>query len=444
MTKNRSKMLIIFLTLILIVGLVASFVSFTYPLSIGGVKYKYSSFINELVLGSDISEGVMFEYKATAREGYEDDNFDTMMDNTVSGLRDILNDSGFKNSTVSRNGEEGIRVEVGGIINKDDSTEVIALIGSPAQLTFSSSASASDSFMGSEYIKKVEAKQVANGIETVYYVEISFTDKGFDIISKKSQEIVEDSGTIYMLLGDTQIGSSTEAITTKSLTMTSDDFVDMKTTEEYAIRIRTGMLPLDLICTYSGTISASSGARGNITNPMLYIWLALGLMVVASIVFFILRYKQIGLMSVFNMLFYIVLGLFFLQSVPLVHINLSGVFAIVIAYVMAVIGLISTLENARREYAKGKKLHTSLKQGINLSLNSTITINVMLILAGIVCALMPTMALQSFGVVTMVLGFVNIFCSQALMRLMINLYLPFNAEDGKKCNFIKEEGLNND
>ena len=67
MTKNRSKMLIIFLSLVLIIGLVASFVSFTYPLSIGGVKYKYSSFVNELVLGSDINEGVLFEYQANVR-----------------------------------------------------------------------------------------------------------------------------------------------------------------------------------------------------------------------------------------------------------------------------------------------------------------------------------------------------------------------------------------
>ena len=88
-------------------------------------------------------------------------------------------------------------------------------------------------------------------------------------------------------------------------------------------------------------------------------------------------------------------------------------------------------------------MHTSMSQGLNQSLTSTLTINVMLILAGIVCALMPTMAIQSFGLVTMVLGFVNIFCSQALMRLMVKLYLAFNPEDGSKCNFTKE-GLNND
>jgi len=443
MTKNRSKMLIISLALILIVGFVASFVSFTYPLSIGGVKYRYSSFVNELVLGSDISEGVLFEYQANVRNSADEENYDKLMDNTLSGLRGILNDSGFKNSTIARN-ENGIRVEVGGIIDEEDSSKVISLIGEPKQLVFSSSTNPDDAFMTGNFIEKVEAKQASNGMQTAFYVEITFTDEGYETIAKESKKIADDGGTFYMLLGDKQIGSSTEAVTTESLSMSSESFIDMATTREYAIQIRTGMLPLDLICTYNGTISATAGARGNVANPMLYIWVALGLMVVASIVFFVLRYKQIGLMAIFNMMFYIVLGLFFLQSVPLVHINLSGIFAIILGYVLAVIALMTTLENARSEYAKGKKLHTCFKQGINASVVPTITINVMLALAGIVCALMPNMAIQSFGIVTMVLSLLNIFCAQALMRLMIKLYLPFNSEDGKKCNFTKEEGLKND
>ena len=84
MTKNRSKMLIIFLTLILTVGLVASFVNFTYPLSVGGVKYKYSSFVNELVLGSDISDGVLIEYKANTRNDSDKDNYSALMQETIT------------------------------------------------------------------------------------------------------------------------------------------------------------------------------------------------------------------------------------------------------------------------------------------------------------------------------------------------------------------------
>ena len=443
MTKNRSKMLIIFLTLILIIGLVASFVSFTYPLSVGGVKYKYSSFANELVLGSDISEGVLIEYKANTRNDSDKDNYSALMQETIIGIKDILRDSGFKNSTVTQNDDDCIRVEVGSIVDRDDQNEVISLIGSPKLLTFSSTTNASDAFMTASEVEKVEAKEFSNGSQTAYYVEITFTDKGFEIISKKSAEIAKDGGTLYMLLGDTQIGSSTQAITTKTMSLSGENFIDKTTTKGYATQIRTGMLPLELISTYTGAISASAGVRGNVTNPMLYIWIAFGLMVVASLVFFLLRYKQIGLMAMFNMMFYIVLGLFFLQSVPLVHINLSGVFAMILGYVLAVVALTNTLENARNEYVKGKKLHTCLKQGINSTVSPTITVNVMLAIVGIVCALMPTMAVQSFGIVTMVLSILNIFCAQALMRLMIKLYLPLNPEDGSKCNFTKE-GLNND
>ena len=437
MTKNRSKMLIIFLTLILIVGLVASFVSFTYPLSVGGVKYKYTSFASELVLGSDISEGVLIEYKANTRNDSDKDNYSALMQETIDGINDILKDSGFNNSTVTQNGDNSIRVEVGSIVNRDDTSEVISLIGSPKLLTFSNKAGV---FMTASEVEKVEAKEFSNGSQTAYYVEITFTDKGFEIISSKT---VTSDDPIMMKLGDTQIGSSTQAITTKTMSLSGENFIDKTTTRSFATQIRTGMLPLELISTYTGAISASAGVRGNVINPMLYIWVAFGLMVVASLVFFVLRYKQIGLMAMFNMMFYIVLGLFFLQSVPLVHINLSGVFAMMLGYVLAVVALTNTLENARNEYAKGKKLHTCLKQGINSTISSTITVNVMLALVGIVCALMPTMAVQSFGVVTMVLSLLDIFCAQALMRLMIKLYLPLNPEDGSKCNFTKE-GLNND
>ena len=443
MTKNRSKMLIIFLTLVLIVGLVASFVNFTYPFSVNGVRYKYSSFANELVLGSDINEGVLIEYQAKVRNEADEENYDKLMDNTLQGLRDILNDSGFKNSTVTRNGDMGIRIEVGGIVNKSDSSEVIGLIGDPQPLTFTDANDESKVLATANDVKSVSAKQQAYGNTQVCGVEIVFTTQGYKNFRANLDEMSGDSFNI--MLGENNLGSLTkDSVVSKVLQLYSETFVDMQTAKEYATQISTGLLPLNLVCTYNGIISASAGIRGNVANPMLYIWVTFGIMVVSSLIFLALRYKQIGLMAMFNMMFYIVLGLFFLQSVPLVHINFSGVLAMMIGYVLAVIALTTSLENAKNEYARGKKLHTSVRQGINASAVSTITLNVMLALAGSVCALMPNMAIQSFGIVTMVLSLLNIFISQALMRLMNKLYLTLNPEDGKKCNFTKEEVLNND
>ncbi len=445
MTKNRSKMIIICLSIILIIGLVASFVSFTYPFSVNNATYKYSSFVNELVLGSDVSDGVFIEYEARIRDEENTDNsgYNKLLDNTIYELNDIIKDSGFKDSTVVKKGATGIRVEVGGIVNKDDSNQIIELIGQPSELIFSTSQDASGEFMTGEGVASIEAKEMSNGVQTVLMVEITFTDAGFETIKTESAKVAE-SGGFYMLLGDDVVGNSTEAVTTKSITMSSEEFVDKSTANQYAVRLRTGLLPLELVAINNGsTISPSLGY-----NAMNYIWITLGIMVVASIIFFIARYKQIGLMASFNMLFYIVLGLFFLQSIPLVHINFSGIIAIVLGYVLAVVGLMTTLEKAKQNYTTGKKLHVCLHQGVNSTISSTLMVNIMIILAGIVCALMPNMAIQSFGIVSLVLGFINIFCSQALMRLMINLYLAINPYDGSKCKFVKaeintKEGSNN-
>ena len=193
MTKNRSKMLIIFLTLVLIVGLVASFVNFTYPFSVNGVRYKYSSFANELVLGSDINEGVLIEYQAKVRNEADEENYDKLMDNTLQGLRDILNDSGFKNSTVTRNGDMGIRIEVGGIVNKSDSSEVIGLIGDPQPLTFTDANDESKVLATANDVKSVSAKQQAYGNTQVCGVEIVFTTQGYKNFRANLDEMSGDS-----------------------------------------------------------------------------------------------------------------------------------------------------------------------------------------------------------------------------------------------------------
>jgi hypothetical protein len=50
---------------------------------------------------------------------------------------------------------------------------------------------------------------------------------------------------------------------------------------------------------------------------------------------------------------------------------------------------------------------------------------------------MPSLPIQSFGWVALVMPIVSVFCSQALMRLFIKMYLALNNTDGKKCNFHK-------
>ena len=167
-------------------------------------------------------------------------------------------------------------------------------------------------------------------------------------------------------------------------------------------------------------------------------------LVIASFVFLAIKYKQLGLMAIFNMLFFIVISLGLLQSIPFIHINMSGWLAIGLCYILAVASIVSICENAKAEYATGKKLHTSLKLAQKKSLVEILVSSVFMFVAGVVCALVPQMAVQSFGMVALTLSLVNIFSSLALFRLMIKLYTGLNAFKGEKCNFKLEEDARND
>ena len=84
-----------------------------------------------------------------------------------------------------------------------------------------------------------------------------------------------------------------------------------------------------------------------------------------------------------------------------------------------------------------KRRLESIKHGFRFIQVLILILNAFIALVGFGCLFMPTLSIQSFGWVMMVMSLVSIFCSLALMRLFIKMYLPFNNIDGKKCNFHK-------
>lgn len=443
MTKKRSINILILLSIILVVGLLASFVSFTYPFSINGNYYRYSCFVNELVLGADISDGVVISYRATLPKNSSEDYYDDYMNNTIIGLKDILTNAGYKDSSVSRMGDDEIQVIVGDVNSHSKQQDVISLIGSPEKLTFSSDSTfnedSENNILG-RYVKTVKVKEQSNGQRSFWYVDIQLDSEGTNLLEELTSTIVSSNGSLYMYLGDQVISSNSlsEPISDGHITMFSEEnFVDQKTTQAYANKIKTGLLDLDLTQLESSVISASMGNR-------ITVLLSIGLilLLVASFIFLIVRYKQLGLLCCFNLLFFAVIGLGLLQSIPFMHINFSGIFAMAMCYVLAFDGLISICEKSKSEYAKGKKLHTCFKLAQKKCLWRILIPSALVFVAGIVCALMPVATVQSFGLVSLVLSLVGIFTSLVMFRLLLKLYSALNFYKGEKCNFKLEEAKN--
>ena len=199
-----------------------------------------------------------------------------------------------------------------------------------------------------------------------------------------------------------------------------------------ANQIKAGMLSLELTQIQCDEITPSYGKAANI-----WLSIALAVLVVAAFAYLIVKYKHLGWLTSFAMLFFIVISLFLLQSIPLVHLNFAGFIAMAICFMVMVDTFIDMFETAKKHYQEDKKLSIAIKMALKDCLPKTLISNALILLVGFICVFVPVLSIQSFGWVALVSSVISVFTSLALMRLFLKMYLTLNNEDGKKCNFHK-------
>ena len=432
MTKNRSKSLFVLFSIILVICLIACFVNFTYPFSLKGNIYSYSSFVDNLKLGEDVSSSLRIVYRAEQSEDEVNSNYDELRASTMLDLEKIIKSEGYRDVAVSTYGEDGIVIEVGNLLTVEDKNNVTSLIGNPATISFSTESDGKDPFAGAKHIKKVDSMQYNNPEtgEVSYLVVVEFKDEYKGMVEEKST-----GKTVYIYLGETQFAQldySETGITDGVIYLQSSTFESLWDASTCANQIKAGMLDLSLTQISCDLISPSYGYNATL-------WLAISMVVVAVAIlaFLIVKYRHMGLLAMFNLLFYIVIGLFLLQSIPLTHFNLAGLMAMLICLILAVDGLVTIFEKAKEHYQAGTQLYIAFRESQKENMFKIIFLHAVVFLAGFICVFMPVQAVQSFGWVALVLSLVSAFTNLALMRLFIKMYLALNNEDGKKCNFHK-------
>jgi len=431
MTRKRSKSLFVIFSILLVICLIACFVNFTYPLSIEGNYYHYSNFISNIKTGEDVGNSLRIIYKAELPENESVTKYNSLRTNTMDRLKDIVQGEGYKDVSVAEYGEDCISLQIGNILTEEDKNSIVALIGNPATISFSTNSDGSEPFAKSECIEKVTTTSGANEGKMYYYVVLEFKDE----FKQKFADISAEN-TIYVYLGDQEFiggGLSVGSITEEgTIPLSGSDWTSELQAITAANQIKTGMLPLSLTQVGNDDITASYGVGGDIL-----LTIAIAVFVIAAFVFLIVKYKHMGWITTFAMLFFIVISLFLLQSIPTVHLNFGGFIAFAISLLFAIDSIISIIETAKKHYQEDTKLNIAFKMSIKENLTKTLINGALILVSGFVCMFMPSLAVQSFGWVAFVMSFVSVFTSMALMRLFVKMYLAINNEDGKKCNFHK-------
>ena len=403
--KNPRTRAIVSLVVILVVVALAGYVAL-FGIGKGTFIHYVKPWGEAISLGLDLRGGVYTVYQAED-DGSED--FDSKMNSTVNILTSRLTRQGFTEATVTRQGNDRIRVE---IPNVTDPNEILRIIGSPAQLYFKDEDG--NVIIEGAMVKNAQAAQDENGKPCVsfelnaegakLFAEGTAANLGKTISIELDGEVIS-APTVNSVIsgGQGQITGSFTADEAKTL----------------ANLILSGALPLNLSQLEVSAISATLG------DTALDRALMAGIIGVALVMFFMLiRYRLCGLVADIALTIYIMIVVLLLALTG-AQLTLPGVAGIILGIGMAVDANVVIFERIREELAVGRPLPSSVKKGFSNALSAIIDANITTIIAAVVLYAFGTGSIRGFaltlGISVATSMFTAVFVTHKLLDIFVDL-----------------------
>lgn len=410
---------------------------------IPGTIYEFRPVSEVLSLGLDLRGGLATEYVATDTSL---ENFDTLMDSTVSVLRTRLTNAGFTEATIARQGTDTIRVEIPDV---EDPEEVVSLIGTPAHLEIrdpEGNVVIEGKDIKSAQVGTTDASQPSLTSSPVVVLE--FTEEGAAAFAEATETWLGQSLGIY--LDDQQISSPVvnDVITNGEAVISYDSNSGMSNEEQWkscetlALQITSGALPLDITERETRAISPTLGVeamQGAVLAGLI------GLILI--ILFMIAVYRLPGVAASLALLIYILIVFALLCEIPGVQLTLQGVAGILLGIGMAVDANVVLFERFREELHLGRSPMAALKFGYKNALSAILDSNITTLIAAGVLLAFGTGTIQGFAttlIISVVTSlFTAVFVTRFLLRQIINLDIqnlnlysrPFREKKSEKKRF---------
>src|SRR5574344_1371728 len=116
MSKKRSRFRFILTSIFIVIGICLCCLRFTIP----GTYYDFKGWANSIKLGIDLKGGVVAVYEASL-DDTSTASLSDAIDSTISRISSLLTDKGYTEATVTKQGDNRIRVEVPDV---DDPQEI--------------------------------------------------------------------------------------------------------------------------------------------------------------------------------------------------------------------------------------------------------------------------------------------------------------------------------
>lgn len=427
MGKSITKLAIV----LLIIALGTYTVLFGLNFTMFGYTVEYPSALDSdygIRQGLDLVGGSAITYEAQT-EGMEmtAEELDTSMEAVKNVLRNRLDSLGYNEATVSRQGDNRVRVEIPSI---QDPEEAVRTLGQTAKLSFMDSEG--NVVLEASAVKSAAARfgKTSETGASQHYVELNLNENGVAQFAEATRNAAsKPSGENYIaimlddqVISQPSVGSEYASTGINSETcVISGGFSDASETGELAALINSGNLPFSIKDVELRSIGPTLGEKALETSLF-----AAGIGVIFILIFMICCYRLMGVMADIALIAYIGIVVF-IMTLFRVNLSLPGIAGIILSVGMAVDANVIIFARIREELALGKTIKASLELGFNRAFIAIIDANITTMIAAIVLYYFGTGTVQGFAVTlaigTLVSMFTAIVVTKFLLKQMVNLNL---------------------
>jgi len=383
--------------------------------------YSLKPVAKAISLGLDLSGGISTEYAAVDTTV---EDFEILMDSTVSALRQRLTSAGFTEANVSRQGSDRIRVEIPGV---EDHEQVVSIIGTPAHLEFRDP-SGNVVVEGKNITKAYVGTYTNTDGSTTYCVALEMDKEGADAFAEATASNIGSAISIY--LDDEVISSPTvqSAITDGKCQITMSGMSNEEAYEqcEYlAMLIQSGALPMDIAEIETRAISATLGLEaidGAIVAGII------GLILI--MVFMLVMYRIPGLAASMALWIYVLI-VFYAIAISGAQLTLQGIAGILLGIGMAVDANVVIFERFREELKMGRTPENAVKFGFKNAGRAVLDSNVTTLIAAVVLLVFGTGTIKGFAITLTISVIASLFTAVVITRTLLKWICNMNIKNPK-------------
>ena len=394
-------------------GIVAVLIVVVAFLAVNGLqvgKYILKPVGSAISLGLDLRGGVSTEYRVSDTTV---ENYEVLLDGTVSALRTRLTNAGFTEATVAIQGNDRILVEIPDV---DDPEQVAEIIGTPAHLEFRDP-NGNVVFEGKD-IKSAGA-QWTDDTNTKAGVGFVLNSEASEAFAKATSEFLGQSISIY--LDDELISAPTvnqvitggQGIITSSASVSTEESVEWA--NNLAMLIQSGALPLDIEEVETRAISATLGIEA-IDGALLAGIIGLAII----LIFMLVMYRLPGVAADMALLIYVLI-VFYVMAIIGVQLTLQGVAGILLGIGMAVDANVVIFERFREELKDGRTPLNAVKFGFRNAGRAVLDSNVTTLIAAVVLLIFGTGTIKGFATTLLISVLASLFTAVVVTRWLLIL-----------------------